>query len=181
MLNLRQLNNADNTKTNSDTQHPSRFSIDFRVPSDLLGNIGEPLDYSQSEQLHEDEPGEREVVAEESEASASTDLESAEPVAGPSGARWEDEDRAPVCTQATDTVAGSSVTRWGENGRASPESTVPSAATSGTRGDEVGDTSHALDYVRCADTGEEVRLSLCLYYCSPKLRMVSFVGAGDQR
>ena len=43
-----------------------------------------------------------------------------------------------------------------------------------------GDASHALDYVDGADTGEEVNLSLCLYCCSPKLRIIFFVGAGDQ-
>ena len=86
-----------------------------------------------------------------------------------------------MCTQATDTVAGLSVTRWGDHGRASPKSAVRGAGTSGTRGDKVGDASHALDYVDGADTGEEVRLSLCLYCCSPKLRIISSVGAGDQR
>ncbi|EKM60186.1 uncharacterized protein PHACADRAFT_246031, partial [Phanerochaete carnosa HHB-10118-sp] len=34
-------------------QHFSRFSVSFRVPSDVLGNIGEPLDHGQSEQVEE--------------------------------------------------------------------------------------------------------------------------------
>ena len=146
MLNLRQLNKTDNTETDSDAQHFSRFSVDLRVPSNLLGNIGEPLDHSQSERLHQGEPDEREVVAEESEANAGTDLESVRPVAEPSGARLEDEDRAPVGTQAT-TVTGLSMTRWGDNGRASPESAVRGAGTSGIRGDKVGDASHTSNYM----------------------------------
>ena len=181
MLNLRQLNNTDNTETNSDAQHFSRFSIDFRVPSDLLGNIGEPLDHSQSERLHEDDPGEHEVTGERSEAATGADLESAGPVAGLSnaGALREDKSRARASTAGA--AAGPSVTCSDDSKRVWIESTVPSAGTSGTRGDEVGDASHVLDYVDGEDTGEEVRLSLCLYFCSPKLRTISFVGAGDRR
>ena len=162
MLNLRQLNNTDNTETNSDAQHLSRFSIDFRVPSSLLGNIGEPLDHSQSERIHEDDPGEHEVTGEQSEAGTGADLESAGPVAGPSqaGAPREDEGRARASTAGA--AAGPSMTWWGNSKRVWIESTVPSAGTSGTRGDEVGDALHAPDCVDGADTGEEVRLSLCL-------------------
>ena len=54
MLNLHQLNKVGSTKTNTDAQHFLCFSVDFRAPSNFLDNIGEPLDYSQSEQLHED-------------------------------------------------------------------------------------------------------------------------------
>ena len=178
MLNLRQINNTDNTKTNSDAQHFSRFSIDFRVPSSLLGNIGEPLDHSQSERIHEDDPGEHEVTAERSEAGTGADLESAWPVAEPSQAEAlrEDESRARASTAGA--AANPSVTCWDDSKRACKESTAPDAVTSGTQGDEVGDASHALDYV---DTGEEVRLSLCLYCCNLKLRIISFVGAGGQR
>ena len=181
MLNLRQLNNTDNTKTTSDAQHLSRFSMDFRVPSDLLGNIGEPLDHSQSERLHEDDPGEHEVTAERSEDGTGADLESAGPVAGPSqaGVLREDEGRAPASTAGA--AAGPSVTCWDDSKRACVGGTVPSDGTSGTRGDEVGDASHALDHVDGADTGEEVRLSVCIYCCSLKLRIIYSVGAGDQR
>ena len=179
MLNLRQLNKTDNTETNSDAHHFSRFSIDFRVPSDLLGNIGEPLDHSQSEQIHEGEPDEREGPVEDSEAGPGADLESAGPVAGPSGARWEDEDRAPTGTAGA--VAGPSMMRWDDYGPASLERSMPSTGTPGTQDAEVGDASHAPDDVDGADTGEEVRLSLCLCHCSPKLKTVSSVGAGDQR
>ena len=183
MLNLRQLNKTDNTENNSDAQHFSRFSIDFRVPSDLLGNIGEPLDHSQSERPHEDGSDECEVVADESEANAGADLESAEPVAGSSGARLEEEDRAPAGTAGI--AAGSSVTRWDDNGRSRLDDTVPSAWTSGTQGDEAGDTSHAPGFVDGADTRvndltEDVRLFLSLYCCGPRLRAIFFAGAGDQ-
>ena len=92
MLNLRQLNRTDNTQTNSDAQHFSRFSMNFRVPSDLLGNIGEPLDHGQSERLHEpDETEDHEAAAEEQPRGA-TDLKNTRLVAGRSGTRWEDED-----------------------------------------------------------------------------------------
>ncbi|GJE99246.1 hypothetical protein PsYK624_154960 [Phanerochaete sordida] len=46
MLNLRQFGQA-NTPTGTTEWHSSRFSVSFRVPSDILGNIGEPLDHSQ--------------------------------------------------------------------------------------------------------------------------------------
>ena len=52
MLNLRQLDRSPH-EHNSDADHLSRFSVSFRVPSDILGNIGEPLDLSQ----HSDGPG----------------------------------------------------------------------------------------------------------------------------
>ena len=181
MLNLRQLNNTDNTETNSDAQHFSRFSIDFRVPSSLLSNIGEPLDHSQSERIHEDDPGEHGVTGERSEAGTGADLKGAGPVAGPSqaGVLREDEGRAPASTDGA--AAGPSVACWDDSKRACIESTVSSAGTSRTRSDEVGDASHALDYVDGADIGEEVRLALCLHCCSPKLMIISFVGAEDQR
>ena len=136
MFNARQLNKTDGTETDSGAQHFLRFSVDFRTLSDLRGNISEPLIHSQSERLHEDEPSEREVAAEESEAGAGTDLESAGSVAGPSGARWDDEGRAPAGTADAD--AGSSVTRWNGIGRVSLEGAVPrGTGTSGTR-----DASH---------------------------------------
>ena len=55
MLNLRQFNDAAGpSTTNSDVEHFSRFSVNFRVPSHLLGNIGEPLDHNQSDQWRDD-------------------------------------------------------------------------------------------------------------------------------
>ena len=181
MLNLRQLNNTDNTETNSDPHHFSRFSIDFRVPSDLLGNIGEPLDHSQSERLHEGETDEPEGPVEDCEAGPGANLESAGPVAGPSraGARWEDECRAPANAAGAD--VGPYITRRDDSKRVCIESTAPNTGMSGTRGDEVCHVSHAPDNVNDADTGEGVRLSLCLCHCSPKLRSISSIGAGDQR
>lgn len=53
MLNLRQLNRTAG-ESNSDARHFSRFSASFRMPSDFLGNIGEPLDHSQSDLDQED-------------------------------------------------------------------------------------------------------------------------------
>ena len=88
MLNLRQFNKSEHSQSDSDAQHFSRFSVSFRVPSSLLGNIGEPLDHSQSERLHEDESATTD--AEEVELDT-TKLESTESVAGPSGTRWDED------------------------------------------------------------------------------------------
>lgn len=139
----------DGIDTNSVAQHFSRFSINFRVPSDFLGNIGEPLDYSQSERLHQDAPGEREVAAEESEVSAGPDLESAGPVTGSSGVRQEDEDQASVGTADAD--AGPSVTCWDDDERMNLDSVGPNTGISGTRGDKVGNTSQAPGYMDGTD------------------------------
>ncbi|EKM51647.1 uncharacterized protein PHACADRAFT_199151 [Phanerochaete carnosa HHB-10118-sp] len=50
ILNLRQLSQTDSTESTADVDRFSRFSVpNFRVPSDLLGNIGEPLDHRQDE------------------------------------------------------------------------------------------------------------------------------------
>ena len=50
MLNLRQLNKLERSAANSNAEDFSRFSDpSFRVPSQSLGNIGEPLDYRQAE------------------------------------------------------------------------------------------------------------------------------------
>lgn len=55
MLNLRQSGiSKPASSAEWETQSTSRFSIAFRAPSDLLGNIGEPLDHGQSERLHDD-------------------------------------------------------------------------------------------------------------------------------
>ena len=97
LLDLRTLNKTETSTANSDVNHFSRFSAPhFGVPSDLLGNIGEPLDYGQAERLgyeEDDEP----LGAEPSSATAAlgetdgraepTELE---PVAGPSGTRRDD-------------------------------------------------------------------------------------------
>ena len=57
MLNLRHVNEPERLTSNSDPQHFSRFSAPiFRVPFHSLGNIGEPLDHSQSERyVHGDD------------------------------------------------------------------------------------------------------------------------------
>ncbi|EKM60183.1 uncharacterized protein PHACADRAFT_246023, partial [Phanerochaete carnosa HHB-10118-sp] len=50
ILNLRQLNHTAEASDNStNAQRSSRFSVSFRMPSDFLGNIGEPLDYGESD------------------------------------------------------------------------------------------------------------------------------------
>ena len=48
MLNLRQLNPSAH-ELSSDAHQVSNFSINFRPTSDVLGNIGEPLDHGQSD------------------------------------------------------------------------------------------------------------------------------------
>lgn len=51
MLNLRQLNEGDTSPTDTDAQHFSRFTAPhFRMPTDLMGNIGELLHYNDSDQ-----------------------------------------------------------------------------------------------------------------------------------
>ncbi|EKM60227.1 uncharacterized protein PHACADRAFT_189362 [Phanerochaete carnosa HHB-10118-sp] len=54
ILNLRQFNHAAEASENSsDAQHFSRFSVNFRVPSDFLGNIKNPLDHGPPERAGE--------------------------------------------------------------------------------------------------------------------------------
>ncbi|EKM56285.1 uncharacterized protein PHACADRAFT_207564 [Phanerochaete carnosa HHB-10118-sp] len=66
MLNLRQLSfHTDDQESISDAQHFSLLSINFRAPSDFLGNIGEPLDYDQLELIEDDSGDSRSSVAEE--------------------------------------------------------------------------------------------------------------------
>ncbi|EKM56267.1 uncharacterized protein PHACADRAFT_193887 [Phanerochaete carnosa HHB-10118-sp] len=63
MLNLRQLGPAGGAgELQSDTRRPSRFSVNLRVPSDFLRNIGEPLDHGQSENVQEDEDDDDDAV-----------------------------------------------------------------------------------------------------------------------
>lgn len=52
ILNLRQLDSTA-SESNSDAQHFSRFSVNFRVPSDFLWNIGESLDHGQLERAED--------------------------------------------------------------------------------------------------------------------------------
>ncbi|EKM56346.1 uncharacterized protein PHACADRAFT_207607 [Phanerochaete carnosa HHB-10118-sp] len=63
ILNLRQLDYAAN-ESSSDAQHSSHFSVRFGVPSDFLGNIGEPLDHGQSERVEGDDNDESCAVEE---------------------------------------------------------------------------------------------------------------------
>ena len=96
MLNLRQLNKTDEIGTESDAQHFSRFSLEFRAPSNLLGNIGESLNHSQSEQLNDDDNGERNAAPEGPEVSEGTNPDISESAAGVSGAHWNEGDEARV-------------------------------------------------------------------------------------
>ena len=49
MLNLRQFGSSQQTMDNSeDLRFSQLFTLNFRVPSSFLGNIGEPLDHSQA-------------------------------------------------------------------------------------------------------------------------------------
>lgn len=151
MLNLRQLNKADSTETNSDAQHFSRFSVNFRIPSDLLGDIGELLDHSPAERLRdsEDDPGEH-GASDEEWPRAGGSLESAGSVVGPSGAHWDDEYQASLDTLAT--LAIQSEARADDDEQASLQGARPGAGPSGIRGDRVLDTPRASDCMDGADT-----------------------------
>lgn len=49
MFNLRSLSNMNASQTDSDPQHFSRFTVpNFRVPSNFIGDIGQPLVHGQS-------------------------------------------------------------------------------------------------------------------------------------
>ncbi|EKM60284.1 uncharacterized protein PHACADRAFT_189418 [Phanerochaete carnosa HHB-10118-sp] len=61
ILNLRQLNHTSRS-SNSDALHFSRFSVNFRIPSDFLGNIGEPLEHGQLEVMLEGGDGAEEEL-----------------------------------------------------------------------------------------------------------------------
>ena len=178
MLNLRQLSKADNTETNSDARHVSRSSIEFKAPSNLLGNIGEPLDHSQSERLYESEHEEHDAP-DEGWHGAGVHLESAGSVAGPSGARWDDEDE--TCKSIVGTSAGPARARADDDAQASPQSAGLSAGPSGIRSDKIVDASHYMDEAdnSVIDLTEEVCLSRCLYLCNPRLRMIFFTDTRD--
>ena len=77
MLNLRQCNRSEQASSvDSRARHFSRFSISFRVASNLLGNIGESLDYGQSERLYEDDEPESMSVADNAQEWLSSTVES---------------------------------------------------------------------------------------------------------
>lgn len=96
MFNLRQLNEEPESSTNSDAQHFSRFSIaNFRIPSDRLGNIGEPLDYGASLRLQEEAELNDAGITEVDQDGVPFGIlgereDDGEPVAGPSATRWDD-------------------------------------------------------------------------------------------
>ena len=138
MLNLRQFNKSEHSQSNSDVQHFSRFSISFRVPSNRLGNIGEELDHSQSERLHEDEPA---ITDTEEVELDTTNPESAEPVAGSSGTR---------CDKEND-VEG--IDR---------QSSVPVVGFSGSRRDQLNISNAPLGEVANVADIEEVHRSVTL-------------------
>ncbi|GJE88357.1 hypothetical protein PsYK624_044400 [Phanerochaete sordida] len=71
ILNLRQLNPENQTSAEI-LQGPSRLSFSFRMPSNLIGNIGEDLDHGQSEL----------PLGEEEEATAEPDQANIENVTG---------------------------------------------------------------------------------------------------
>ena len=80
MLNLRQSNKSESEQvlsTNSKARHSSRLSISFRMPSNLLGDIGEPLDHGQStRRLYEDHEPESMSVADNAQEWLSSTVES---------------------------------------------------------------------------------------------------------
>lgn len=93
IISLRTLSEpTDSRSSNGVAGRFSQFSApNFRVPSNFLGNIGEPL-------VHGDPvPGDDdEVECEASVRDAAQGAEAAgaveQPVAGPSGVRWQDEE-----------------------------------------------------------------------------------------
>ena len=155
MLNLCQLNEADSTQTDTDGQHSSWSSINFRVPSNLLGNMGELLDYHQLEQFHEDEPHKCKghISTEES-------IERAWPVDGSYA----------VCLGTADAVASHLGGRTDDDIWENVQSAVPSTGTSGTRGGKVctSDISDCMDDVNIGadNITHEVRTCLCFHWCS---------------
>ena len=112
-------------------QHFSRFSIQFRVSSDLLSNTGESLDHSQSERLHEDEPREHDAL-DEGRPRVAVDPESNGPVAGPSEAHWGEGNRDYMHTVGT--LADPSGTHTVDFSTTSLQSAGSSAGLSGFRG-----------------------------------------------
>lgn len=85
ILNLRQLEHPT-SEVNSDAQHFSRFSVSFGVPSDFLGNIGEPLDHGPSEPIRDDDD---EVFCATEDLNDGLEENSAAQ-AGPSTVHWDD-------------------------------------------------------------------------------------------
>ena len=185
MLNLRQLNKADNTQSNSDAQHFSRFSLEFRVPSDLLGNIGEPLDHSQAEWLHDDEPDNYEAAAEEQLMSAEN-LDIIRHVTESLDTHQGDEHS--VTRGTSRLVAGPSGTRWDEGGATclgivGPNTGSVSAKTRGD--DEAVDTSSATPCMSgnglwSTDAYVRVCTPLCLQRCSSKTKRPTLAGVGSR-
>ncbi|KIP04623.1 hypothetical protein PHLGIDRAFT_189035 [Phlebiopsis gigantea 11061_1 CR5-6] len=57
LLNLRQLNDKDDSPPNSDAQHFSRFSVpNFRIrTSGMWGNMGEPLVHGPEDQIDDED------------------------------------------------------------------------------------------------------------------------------
>lgn len=81
MLNLRQLSDTNRSQTGSHAQYLSEASTPrFRPPSDLIGNIGEPLEHGQGDEFELDE-GESQGEAAAPEQQPDSEPE---PVAGPS-------------------------------------------------------------------------------------------------
>ena len=49
------LDTTNDSSSTADAQHFSRFSVSFRVPQSILGNIGESLEYSRQDDFDRDE------------------------------------------------------------------------------------------------------------------------------
>ena len=91
MLNLRQSNKSERpSSVDSRARHFSRFSVSFRMPSDFLGNIGEPLDHGQSEwRLCEDDEPDNASVADSTQNWPSSVVESPSLIGERPGNEWE--------------------------------------------------------------------------------------------
>ena len=81
LINLRKLNTTDQLSSNSDAQHFSRFSVSFRIPESALGNIGEPLEHGQPEDVDgiEEDEVQVEIGQEVATLEASTSAAAADP------------------------------------------------------------------------------------------------------
>ena len=97
IINLRSLNKIEDPTYNSDANHLSRFSApNFVVNSNILGNIGEPLEHGQAEKFAYEDDNEpantTQLPAAEAQEEHNLTERSIEQdqVAGPSQTPWED-------------------------------------------------------------------------------------------
>ena len=152
MLNLRQFNKSEVSQASSDARHFSRFSLSFRVPSNSLGNIGELLDHSQAERLHEDGDHAGDANSGGPELDT-TNLKHAQPASGLFETVWAKESVGSVDRQSLPPAADSSRTPGGKESGTScggPESTaeIPEVQVSEMLGEQVRSASQLVSLGR---------------------------------